>query len=70
MALSSKSKALKILNVAKKGVKSELDMNFDYVPRCAKLLYNDALIATTQNNNLNFYKYGLCNPAEDELVRH
>lgn len=67
---SSKGKQIKILNVAKKGIKAELDMNLDYMPKGVKMIYNDTLIAATQNNFLNFYKFSLCNPTEDELVRH
>jgi len=58
------------LNVAKKGIKPELEMNLDYMPKGVKMIYNDTLIAATQNNFLNFYKYNMCSPGEDELVRH
>jgi len=58
------------LNVAKKGIKPELDMNLDYMPKGVKMIYQDSMIAATQNNFLNFYKFSMCNPAEDELVRH
>lgn len=70
MAYSSKGKQIKVLNVAKKGIKPELDMNLDYMPKGVKMVYQDSMIAATQNNFLNFYKFSMCNPAEDELVRH